>query len=138
MFPRACVCLGPQSAVFDCTNQETNASSPLRLSQIELLVDSNYGDYAFCNLCYQGYDPYGHGPSSLSPTRCNQGEYVCNCQHRGFGPATCNGVVGNLDVAGFFTIIQPVQQVVQQNALVALPVLLIGGPKLLSPLCCAG
>ena len=98
------------TVAFDCSNQETHGSDayPLHITQLVLTVDAQYGDYAFCNICYDGYDPYGHGPSSRYPRRCNTGQYVCDCVHRDpLTTAKCNGTVGQLDVASFFGVVQP-------------------------------
>ena len=98
------------TVAFDCTNREAGAGggdAGLLISQLTLTVDDRFGDYAFCNLCYKGYDPYGHGPTSLNPIRCSAGAYVCDCQHRGLGAANCNGTVGQLAVGSFFTSLKP-------------------------------
>jgi hypothetical protein len=51
------------TVTFDCTNAETHAdpsiARPLHITQLELEVDQRWGDYAFCNICLDGYDPYG-------------------------------------------------------------------------------
>ena len=99
------------TVAFDCTNRETHASAaqPLHITQLELTVDARYGDYAFCNICYDGYDPYGHGPSSRYPRKCDAGQYVCDCVHRNpLTAAKCNGTVGQLDIASFFGVVQPI------------------------------
>lgn len=98
----ASACDTPQVA-FDCLNQET--TGPLLMSVLSVQVDNRWGDYSFCNLCYKGYDPYGHGPTSRVPRRCSTGEYVCDCSSR-IGNS-CNGTVGQLDVSSFFGGFQP-------------------------------
>jgi len=91
------------TVAFDCLNQET--TGPLLMSVLSVQVDNRWGDYSFCNLCSNGYDPYGHGPNSRVPRRCSTGEYVCDCSSR-IGNS-CNGTVGQLDVSSFFGGFQP-------------------------------
>ena len=98
----ASACDTPQVA-FDCLNQET--TGPLLMSVLSVQVDNRWGDYSFCNLCYKGYDPYGHGPNSRVPRRCSTAEYVCDCSSR-IGNS-CNGTVGQLDVSSYFGGFQP-------------------------------
>jgi hypothetical protein len=63
-------------------------------------------------VCYQGYDPYGHGKASLEPVRCAEGQYVCDCTEPIWaGTASCNGTVGALDVKTFFAPFTPLSAV---------------------------
>ncbi|KAJ8599460.1 hypothetical protein CTAYLR_008052 [Chrysophaeum taylorii] len=55
----------------DCDNAELTASDAV-ISKLVLEVDTRYGEYARCNYCDNGTDPF-------SGLACQAGEYFCTC-----------------------------------------------------------
>jgi len=83
---------------FECRNLETNDPTTV-VNKVELRIDSNYSNYAMCNIGNkQGKDPFGRP--------CPVDEYCCYCSEDGhhFPPKTapCNATVGKADLYSHF------------------------------------